>query len=677
MPDVFLSYSREDQATARHFADALARAGFSVWWDQTLRSGEAYDQVTEKSLREARAVVVLWSKCSVNSRWVRAEATIADRAGTLMPVAIEPCERPVMFELTQTAELFGWRGKDNDPAWQAFVSDVHAKVVRGAGESLHARPATPATPGRGRMARPAIAALVAAGFVLLAGAIWLSQRSGSAQGSTSASSTASASAPVSLAVLPFADLSPAKDQEYLSDGLAEEIYDHLAQIKDLHLAGRTSSFSFKGRNEDVRQIAAKLSVDNLLEGSVRREGEQLRIRAGLIEGRSGLERWSKTYRGELSAVFQLQMDIARDVATQLSAELDVGEISQAKGGTKNFDALDRYLQSRSLTLLDGGREASEQAVLLAREAVTLDPQFARGWLQLWSALASSTIGAPEDRAMRAREAMATATARVQELTPDAWWTRILQARELIRQHRWTEAEELTQALLAEGPLTAADIERGGARVGVLMATGRMSESVRLGQLAIQIEPQSLNVSTDLQMMFDAIGRSDLAEQEYQRSLELSGAAQRSLFTRFLRLLGDETATPRMIEAQLASVLDSPNVDVPLLRELRGQAHDSAAARSLIRAALDDPRHQDFTRLQILAMLADAYGDADLTLAALRKVVPRLASFEIVWLVSRSGVRSLPGFKSLVTELGLADFWRQTDNWSDFCRPVGETDFECH
>jgi TolB-like protein len=677
MPDVFLSYSRDDQATARHYAEALGRAGFSVWWDQTLRSGEAYDQVTEKSLREAKAVVVLWSKCSVNSRWVRAEATIADRAGTLMPVAIEPCERPVMFELTQTAELPGWRGRDNDPTWQAFVSDVRALVARGAGEAKLPPTASPANSGRGRMARPMIAALVGAGLVLLTGAVWLWQRSGTAEGSVTASSATATSAPVSLAVLPFSDLSPARDQEYFSDGLAEEILNQLAQIKDLHVAGRTSSFSFKGRSEDLREIAAKLNVGNLLEGSVRKEGEQLRITAQLIEGSSGVQRWSKIYNGELSGVFALQEQIARDVATQLSVELDVGEISLAKGGTRNFDALDRYLQSRRLTLLDGGREASEQAVLLAREAVALDPQFARGWLQLWVALAGSTAGLPDDRAMRVHEEMATATARVQELTPEAWWTRILQARELITQRRWAEAEELTRVLMEEGPLTAADLERGGVRVGVLLNTGRMSEAIRLAQSAILIEPQSLSVSTDLQMMFDTMGRSDLAEQEYRRSLDLSGAAQRSFFLRFVRLLGDAQATPQMIEAQLASVLDSPNVDVPLLRELRGQAANGAAARKLIRAALDDPRYQDYIRLQILASLADAYGDAELTLAAVRKAMPRLASFDILWIVSRSGVRSLPGFKALVTELGLPDFWRQTGKWSDFCQPVDEADFECH
>ena len=116
MPDIFLSYSRDDQTTARLFAEGFEREGFSVWWDATLNPGEAFDQVTEKALREAKAVVVLWSKKSVDSRWVRAEATQANESKTLVPVMIEPCKRPIMFELTHTADLSQWTGERKDPA---------------------------------------------------------------------------------------------------------------------------------------------------------------------------------------------------------------------------------------------------------------------------------------------------------------------------------------------------------------------------------------------------------------------------------------------------------------------------------------------------------------------------------------------------------------------------------
>ena len=130
MTDIFLSYNRNDAAVARLFTEGFEREGLSVWWDVTLRSGEAYDEVTEAALRGAKAVVVLWSPRSVISRWVRAEATMADRCKTLLPVMIEPCERPIMFELTQTAELAHWDGAPDDPAWLAFLSDVRRFLER-------------------------------------------------------------------------------------------------------------------------------------------------------------------------------------------------------------------------------------------------------------------------------------------------------------------------------------------------------------------------------------------------------------------------------------------------------------------------------------------------------------------------------------------------------------------
>jgi len=138
VPDVFISYNREDRETARLFANALEAEGFSVWWDAALRAGETYDEVTEQNLRSAGAVVVLWSKRSSNSKWVRAEATVGERSSTLVPALIEDCERPIRFELVQTADLRHWRGDRNDPHWRAFMQDIRTAVSR-----RSAKPAPP------------------------------------------------------------------------------------------------------------------------------------------------------------------------------------------------------------------------------------------------------------------------------------------------------------------------------------------------------------------------------------------------------------------------------------------------------------------------------------------------------------------------------------------------------
>jgi hypothetical protein len=133
--DIFLSYSREDRAAVRHIAESFEAEGFDVWWDAALKSGQTFDEVIEQRLKEAKAVVVLWSPRSVTSRWVRAEATLADRKNKLVPAIIEPCDRPIAFELTHTADLSEWTGETSDIKWRAFVKDVQALVQKaGAGE---------------------------------------------------------------------------------------------------------------------------------------------------------------------------------------------------------------------------------------------------------------------------------------------------------------------------------------------------------------------------------------------------------------------------------------------------------------------------------------------------------------------------------------------------------------
>ncbi len=144
-PDIFISYSREDRAIARQFSECFVKEGFKVWWDAALHSGETFDEVIETELKASKAVVVLWSPRSVISRWVRAEATLADRRSKLAPVIIEPCDRPIIFELTHTTDLSNWTGDLADPAWRSFVQDLHRFVDRSKSAQIASQPATPAT----------------------------------------------------------------------------------------------------------------------------------------------------------------------------------------------------------------------------------------------------------------------------------------------------------------------------------------------------------------------------------------------------------------------------------------------------------------------------------------------------------------------------------------------------
>ncbi len=172
MPDIFLSYNREDQPKAKLIAKALADEGFDVWWDTVLRAGQTYDEVTERQLHESKAVVVLWSSRSVRSKWVRAEATLGDRKSALIPVMIEPCDRPIMFELIQTADLVGWEGDTTTHNWQAFIADVREHVARKAAAMKPASPAPEAATAQAAKAESA------RGAETIEAAFWMSIQDG-------------------------------------------------------------------------------------------------------------------------------------------------------------------------------------------------------------------------------------------------------------------------------------------------------------------------------------------------------------------------------------------------------------------------------------------------------------------------------------------------------------------
>src|SRR5947208_2702129 len=181
--------------------------------------------------------------------------------------------------------------------------------------------------------------------------------------------------PASIAVLPFLDLSQAKDQEYFCDGMSEEILNALAKVDGLHVVARTSSFSFKGKNVNVSEVGKKLSVENVLEGSLRREGNRIRISAQLVDARSGVHLWSETYERELQGVFVLQDEITRAIVDALKIKL---AISLPAHEQRNTEAYDLYLQGLYFSN-KGSEEDLRRALSFFQRALEKDPTFSRAW----------------------------------------------------------------------------------------------------------------------------------------------------------------------------------------------------------------------------------------------------------------------------------------------------------
>jgi adenylate cyclase len=192
----------------------------------------------------------------------------------------------------------------------------------------------------------------------------------------------------SVAILAFSDMSPERDQEYFCDGIAEEIINSLCCVKDLRVAARTSSFQFKNRAMDSREIGRQLGVTHLLEGSVRKAGNRVRVTAQLIDTATGYHRWSQTFERELADVFAIQSEIAQCVVRSLRVTISPQEASRLElRGTRNPEAYDCYLRGRHL-VWQTSDTSWRSARVLFRHAVELDPQFAQAWAELASCIAN-------------------------------------------------------------------------------------------------------------------------------------------------------------------------------------------------------------------------------------------------------------------------------------------------
>jgi len=478
-------------------------------------------------------------------------------------------------------------------------------------------------------------------------------------------------------VLPFVNLSSDQEQEYFSDGLSEEILNQLAQIGELKVTARTSSFSFKGKNEDLRVIARELNVRYVLEGSVRTAGNQLRISAQLIDAKDGSHVWSRSFDRERNDVFAIQEEIAMAVSETLSVALDVGAMARARGGTTNLEAYDRYLRARALDRQRGTSEDIVRAAELYREAVKLDPTFVRAWSDLNTELTLWPIYVP-DRLAEAREEQRAIRQRLRELAPASPFTAMIEANALVEARRWMEAEPAIASARAAGAIFREDTM--GVETFLLLAAGRFREALPRIQRQIAEDPLSLNASYGWQIMLTLSSRDDEADAEYLRSRSLTGERGFVDVLALWRLLTRPSAEPAALRAQFELTARTGGRPFDrLAAELADELDDREAALATLHRLYADPAMQTASGMLWLAGFADHFNDTDLALSALRRSYVDLGGTNIgmLWRPMRNPLRADPRFKDIVRDLGLVDYFRASGNWGDFCRPLpGGDDFEC-
>ena len=332
MADVFVSYSRRDKDRVAPLVAAIEAQGLSVWWDPAIIPGQEFDRQIDAELKIAAAVLVIWTPNSVESRWVRGEARDAADRGILVPVRFEAATLPIDVRALHTIDLDDSAVAASGPRIQEVLHALDVLIARRDGRPPEPAKAVPMPPA------PAIA-----------------------------------STRVSICVLPFANMSGDPEQQYLSDGITEDIITELSRWRFLAVRSRSASFRYRGDAVDVKVVARELNVRFIVEGSVRRMGERIRITAQLIDTETGDHIWAEKFDRESADIFTVQDQVVRTIVSTLVGRVQVSHAERARKNPANLAAYEYVLKGNALPWDDP--DGAEQAKKLFEKAIEIDPGY--------------------------------------------------------------------------------------------------------------------------------------------------------------------------------------------------------------------------------------------------------------------------------------------------------------
>jgi TolB-like protein len=459
----------------------------------------------------------------------------------------------------------------------------------------------------------------------------------------------------SIAVLPFVNMSAEANQDYFSDGLSEELLNVLTKVDGLFVASRTSSFAFKGTNESIYKIAQTLRVANILEGSVRKVGDRLRVTAQLIDASTDVHLWSDHYDRDMTDIFQIQDEIANAIVQALSTELGVGGLQavNVESATSNLDAYDLYLKGREMFI---ARENLPTSWKLLEQAVHMDPEFSRAWEALGAVHSVATSWFPGDGIDHDSLALAAAH-RALELDPG-----LSMPHAVIAMKHQATGEGYPGAISGLGMALENDANNATAwlwRGITYFDMGYADKALQDFDQCLQVDPEYLNCKQHRAMALLTLGRIQEGVRAFEDTLEANFHSQTDTFVSYYVHTGKR-------EMALA-------VAALAMRE------KFAPIRHWIEA-IENPDDDHSQRVERFNQWGAAHGmdvcDMEALIIALKQgqCLPSVQNATLMWLPDSAWFRKTPEFKGFVNKHLMA-FW-QENGFPSQCQAAGEEDFEC-
>ncbi|HEY1434638.1 MAG TPA: hypothetical protein VGG65_04635, partial [Thermoanaerobaculia bacterium] len=453
------------------------------------------------------------------------------------------------------------------------------------------------------------------------------------------------SAEASIAVLPLRNMSAGADAEYFSDGMTEEIINALGGIATLRVAARTSSFAFKGKDTDVRQIGRELGVRTVLEGSVRQAGQRLRITAQLIDVSTGYHLWSERFDREMQDVFAVQDEISLAIAGALKVHLlPAQEESLIAPGTRNVEAYNRYLKGRYFF----NRRASKKAVAEFEAAIALDPNFAEPYTGL--ADSYGTFGFYGGIATREAFAKGRAAAlRARELDPDSADVHV--ALGIIDHYYGWDLDREERHLRRAIELAPRSADAYSWLACMLSVSPRTDEALELGRRAVALEPLSANTHVNAAMPYYFSGRYAEAADGFRKALSVDPGAVYALWS--FGLACQKTGNHEEGIAALEKLVTETNREMPWAVAVLGAslaAAGRAAEARVLAAELEAWSAREYVPPLHLAFVRAPLGEADAAISLLERALAERNT--LLWVWAPHGpifetLREQPRFQSLL------------------------------